>query len=206
LFKFFRLIYIQWIFARYGLDKLIVSLPLFSSIRFIPYLNPFNWWRRKDYERGEAIRLALQELGPIFVKFGQALSTRRDLLPDDISDELAMLQDKVPPFSGQLAQTIVEQTLNQPIDDLFQSFDNTPLASASIAQVHAATLHDGTEVVVKILRPNIHKNIKRDVSLMVAVAKFIHRAFPEARRLRPMDVVREFDKTIHDELDYKEEE
>jgi ubiquinone biosynthesis protein len=203
--KLFRILHIQMIFARYGLDNILSDVPALSFLRFIAYLNPFNWFRRERHPRGEAVRLALQELGPIFVKFGQALSTRRDLFPDDIADELAKLQDKVPAFSSKKAIEIIEASLGKPVDELFAQFDRQPLASASIAQVHVATLHNGDEVVVKVLRPSVRKAIKRDVALLYSVARLIEKYGRDTKRLRPVDVIAEFDKTIHDELDFMRE-
>lgn len=203
--KFIRLIHIQFIIARYGLDQLVFALPAFSAIRFLSYLNPFNWYRSKSYSQGQALRLALQTLGPIFVKFGQALSTRRDLLPDDIADELALLQDQVPPFSGVLAKAMAEQALNAPLSQHFSYFDIEPLASASIAQVHAAQLLNGKEVVIKILRPDIKKIIKRDVGLLYSLANLIDKYWDRARRLRPVEIVKEFEKTLMAELDLQRE-
>lgn len=196
-----RLIHINFILARHGLDKVILSLHLFAPLRFLIYLNLWNWFRPKSYQRGAAIRMALQDLGPIFVKFGQALSTRRDLLPDDIANELAKLQDKVPPFCSEKACALVEKAYGMNIDDVFSHFTKKPLASASIAQVHAATLHSGEEVVVKIVRPDIEKRIKRDIELLILLAEFAERYIPEARRLRSRDAVCEFKTTLNDELD-----
>jgi ubiquinone biosynthesis protein len=143
----------------------------------------------------------LEDLGPIFVKFGQALSTRRDLLSDDVADELAKLQDQVPPFSGDQAKKTIEASLGGPIEEFFSHFDETPLASASIAQVHAATLLDGTDVVIKVLRPEIRKHIQRDLELLHLIADMAHRYWEDGRRLRPREVVADYETTILDELD-----
>jgi len=151
------------------------------------------------------LKEALQELGPIFIKFGQVMSTRRDLLPQDIADELAHLQDQVAPFPGTQARTIVEQALQQPVAELFQRFDESPLASASIAQVHAAQLFDGTEVVVKVLRPGIRAMIERDLSLLRGLAATTERFWKSSRRYRPIEVVAEIEKTLLDELDLMRE-
>lgn len=202
----FRVLHISWVLLRHGLDEVILAAHLFRGIRFFRFLSPFFWasaGRRPAY--GERIRRSLEDLGPIFVKFGQMVSTRRDLLPDDIADELARLQDRVPPFSGQIAVTQIEKSLGQKISDVFLEFDETPLASASIAQVHTATLLDGTEVVVKVLRPRIEKIIRRDVSLLTTIAKLAQRYSKEAKRLRPVEVADEFRKTIFDELDLMRE-
>jgi ubiquinone biosynthesis protein len=143
----------------------------------------------------------LEDLGPIFVKFGQTLSTRRDLLPDDIAEELIKLQDRVPAFPGSDAKAIVEQALGQPVSLVFAEFEETPLASASVAQVHAARLHDGQDVVVKVLRPGIEKQIRSDIALLYELARLAQRFWSDAKRLRPIEVVAEFEKTILDELD-----
>jgi ubiquinone biosynthesis protein len=151
--------------------------------------------------RGERLRKALEDLGPIFVKFGQILSTRQDLLPPDIGEELSKLQDNVPPFSSELSRQLIEAALEKPIDEIFSELDSTPLAAASVAQVHAATLLDGKDVVVKVLRPGIDKVIHKDVAVLYTLAKLANKYWKEAKRLRPIEVVNEFDKTIHDELD-----
>jgi ubiquinone biosynthesis protein len=199
-----RLFHIGWVMMKHGLDELLLATPLFRPIRFVRY---FMWWTwvRRPAPRGERIRRTLEELGPIFVKFGQILSTRRDLLPDDIAAELAKLQDRVPPFPGQVARGIIEKAYRQPIQEAFADFDETPIASASIAQVHAARLPDGHEVVVKVVRPDIAPVIRRDISLMYILADQIQRYWSEGRRLRPREVVAEFEKTILDELDLMRE-
>lgn len=203
--KLLRLIHINYILAKHGLDNIIVSIRLFTPLRFLVLLNPWNWFRRHKFNRGKSIRLALEELGPIYVKFGQALSTRRDLLPADIADELAKLQDKVPPFCGKLAQQLIEKEFACRIEDILVNFDQQPLASASIAQVHTAKLYNGKDVVVKILRPKIKQHIERDLDLLYLLAKMAERYLPEGYRLRATEVVREFDHTIHDELDLMRE-
>jgi len=202
----FRIFHISWVLLRHGLDEVILEAHLFRGIRFFRFLSPFYWiaiGRRPSY--GERIRLSLEDLGPIFIKFGQMVSTRRDLLPDDIADELAKLQDNVPPFSSTIAINQIEQAFEQPISELFLNFDETPLAAASIAQVHAATLLNGKEVVVKILRPKIEKIIQRDVNLLTTIAKLAQRFSKDGKRLRPVEVADEFRKTIFDELDLMRE-
>jgi ubiquinone biosynthesis protein len=200
-----RLFHINRVLVRHGLDELIFAAHLLRPLRFFYYLAPWNWARRTDQPRGVRIRLALEELGPIFVKFGQILSTRPDLLPDDIARELAKLQDQVPPFSGVLARQIVEKAYGRSVADAFKSFDEQPLASASIAQVHAAQLKDGREVIVKVVRPGIARTIRRDIELLYTLAGLAERYWPEARRLRPREVVAEYEKTIFDELDLQRE-
>ncbi|WP_297527962.1 ubiquinone biosynthesis regulatory protein kinase UbiB [Thiohalobacter sp.] len=199
--QLWRVLNINRVLVANGLDEIVFATHLFRPIRFLLYLAPWNWLPRKYPPRGVRIRRALEQLGPIFVKFGQILSTRRDLLPDDIADELAQLQDRVPPFPGDQARRLIEKSLGRPVQAVFAAFDETPLASASIAQVHAARLHDGREVVVKVVRPNIKPVIRRDVSLLYYVAQLAERYSAEARRLHPVDIVAEFETTILDELD-----
>lgn len=197
--------HINFVLAKHGLDNIILSIRLFAPLRFLIYCNPWNWFRAEEFNAGIALRHALEDLGPIFVKFGQALSTRRDLLPPEIVEELLLLQDRVPPFAEKKALQIIEQVFKKPIHDIFLTFESTPLASASIAQVHAAKLPDGTDVVVKILRPDILKTIRNDVSLMYAVANLATKYWPDSKRLRPVEVVAEFERSIIDELDFMRE-
>lgn len=196
-----RLFRIRRIFIRYGLDELVLALPLFRPFRYLHRLSPAGWRSPHRGPRAVRIRQALEDLGPIYVKFGQAVSTRRDLLADDIADELEKLQDRVPPFPSPAARQIIEAELGQPLEAIFSEFSDAPLASASIAQVHAARLKTGEEVVVKVLRPDIQAQIRGDVALMYAVARLLTRFAREAQRLRPLEVVAEFEKTILDELD-----
>jgi ubiquinone biosynthesis protein len=201
-----RLLEIQRVLLRHGLDDYVRATHLYRPLRFVLYLSPGMWFQsRRGQSRGERLRLALEELGPIFVKFGQAVSTRRDLLPPDIADELAKLQDRVPPFPGAIARTLIEASLGQPLDTAFASFEEQPLAAASIAQVHAARLPAGSEVVVKVLRPGMHAVIRRDLEVLHALAELAQRYWSEGRRLRPREVVAEYQKTVLDELDLMRE-
>ncbi|MEH6502497.1 MAG: ubiquinone biosynthesis regulatory protein kinase UbiB [Cycloclasticus sp.] len=197
----FRLIRIQRVLLRYGLDEFVFKLHLFRPLRYLTYLSPSYWLGRRNEPRGERIRKALEDLGPIFVKFGQILSTRQDLLPADIGEELSKLQDNVPPFADELARQIIEKSLERPIEEVFAEFSESPLASASVAQVHTAKLHTGEDVVVKVLRPGIDKIIDADVALLYTLAELANKYWSEAKRLKPLEVVQEFDHTIHDELD-----
>jgi ubiquinone biosynthesis protein len=192
------------VLARHRLDELLLELPplkLARVVRLIP------WGRRgvRELPRGARLRMALEELGPIYVKFGQILSTRRDLLPPDIADELAELQDAVPPFPSDQARAIVERELGKPIDELYASFESDPMASASIAQVHGAVLKDGREVVVKVVRPGIEARIRDDLELLGALARLARRYHPEGERIRPNELVEEFERFIFDELDMQRE-
>ena len=196
-----RLLRIYWVLITHGLDDLVLKTRLFRPIRFLIFFSPYNWLNRKAEPRGYRIRRALEDLGPIYVKFGQALSTRKDLLPDDISDELVKLQDRVPPFSTDLARAIIEKELGMSIDSAFAEFDSEPMASASVAQVHSAILHNGQQVVVKVLRPDIEERIQSDMGLIYEVARLAERFWPDARRLHPVEVVAEFERTTLDELD-----
>jgi len=203
--QLYRLFFINRILIRHNLDELIYAIPAFRPLRFIYHLSPWNWKKKERAPRAERIREALEDLGPVFVKFGQILSTRRDLLPDDLANELAKLQDDVPPFSSIEARKIIEASLDQPISTLFSSFDETPLASASIAQVHTATLPTGEDVIVKVVRPGIEKTIRHDIDLMYLIARMVHRFSDFGKRLRPVEVVEEYEKTIIDELDLARE-
>ncbi len=201
----FHLARINMVLLRHGLDEIILATRLFRPFRWLGYLMPWRWVRRHQENRGVRIRRALEDLGPLFVKFGQILSTRRDLLPPDVADELSYLQDRVPPFSAAEARRIIERAYDQPLTNVFQRFDDHPIASASIAQVHGARLHDGREVVVKVVRPDIDRIINRDLDLMHTFAALAQRYWPLGRRLRPLEVVAEFEKNLHDELDLMRE-
>jgi ubiquinone biosynthesis protein len=197
-----RLLQIQRALVRHGLDDFVRATHLYRPFRFLVYLSPWTWFQRSiGVARGERLRLALEELGPIFVKFGQALSTRRDLLPADIADELAKLQDRVPPFDSAVAMASIEKSFGLALGDIFGSFETKPLAAASIAQVHVAALKDGREVVVKILRPGMREIIDLDLEVLHYLAELADEYWGEARRLRPVELVREYRKTILDELD-----
>lgn len=198
-----RLLSIQRVLVRHGLDEVITATHFLRPLRFLFYLFP----RAKDVSDplGKRIRLALQELGPIFVKFGQAVSTRRDLLPTDVADELAMLQDRVPAFPADQAVTILENIYGKSVDDVFSRFDREPFAAASIAQVHTAALPDGTEVIVKLLRPGVRELIERDLDVMYALAGLADKYWEHGKRLRPLELVAEYEKTIFDELDLMRE-
>ncbi len=197
----FRLFRIQWILMRHGLDELVLNTHLFRSIRYLMVFSPYFWLAKKKETRGIRIRKALEDLGAIYVKFGQALSTRKDLLPDDIADELVKLQDRVPPFPNEVAKNVIEKALGMSIDLAFAEFSPTPLASASVAQVHSAKLHTGEDVVVKVLRPDVEKRIVSDIALLYELAKFAERFWSNAKRLRAVEVVAEFERTTLDELD-----
>lgn len=201
-----RLLEIQRTLVRHGLDDFVRATHLYRPFRFLVYLSPWTWFQRSaGTTRGMRLRLALEELGPIFVKFGQALSTRRDLLPVDIADELALLQDRVPPFDSAVAVATIEAAFGARLGEVFAQFEHTPLAAASIAQVHAAKLKDGAEVVVKILRPGMRAVIERDLEVLEALAALADQYWEQSRRLRPREVVAEYRRTILDELDLMRE-
>ena len=197
-----RLLQIQRALVKNGLDDFVRATHLYRPFRFLVYLSPWTWFQRSvGVTRGERLRLALEGLGPIFVKFGQAVSTRRDLLPSDIADELAKLQDSVPPFDSAVAIASIEKAFGLTLGDIFGSFEPKPLAAASIAQVHVASLKDGREVVVKILRPGMREIIDLDLEVLDTLARLADEYWVDARRLRPIELVREYRKTILDELD-----
>ncbi|HFB64562.1 MAG TPA: ubiquinone biosynthesis regulatory protein kinase UbiB [Aeromonadales bacterium] len=203
--RLLRVYRIQSVMLHYGLDEFLKGTRLHKFTRLLHLLQPFNTRRLKQAGRGERLRMAMQELGPVFIKFGQLLSTRKDMFPDDITEELAYLQDRVEPFAGTLAQSIIEQSLGAPIAELFAEFEVTPLASASIAQVHGATLNSGEDVVIKLLRPDVERCITRDLDLLEGLAQLIHNNYREARRMRLPEVVADYRKTIFDELDLRRE-
>jgi ubiquinone biosynthesis protein len=197
--RLFRGLFIVWTVLRFGLDELVLSSFEKPWIRLLTRIVSVG--RNLRAPRGERLREALESLGPIFVKFGQVMSTRRDLLPPDIADELARLQDRVPPFESALAVAIIEKAFGKPLASIFATFDQTPIASASIAQVHFATLPDGKEVAVKVLRPSMKVAIEKDLALMKMMAGWVENASADGKRLKPREVVAEFDKYLHDELD-----
>ncbi|KAA1189753.1 ubiquinone biosynthesis regulatory protein kinase UbiB [Pseudohalioglobus sediminis] len=196
-----RLAKIYRTIGEYRLDELVDAAHLPALPRTLLRMSPWRLRAVPDMPRGERLRKALEDLGPVFIKFGQMLSTRRDLLPEDIADQLARLQDDVPPFPPQQAINIIERALGKPVADLFAQFETEPMASASVAQVHAATLHSGESVVVKVVRPDIEPVIQQDLALMFTLAKLVNRYVPDGHRLRPVEVVSDYKLTILDELD-----
>jgi ubiquinone biosynthesis protein len=203
--QFTRMLKISAILSRYELDEFLEATHLYRPMRLLRLVTPWGRSGLADKPRGERLRLALTEMGPIYVKFGQIISTRRDLVAQDIADELALLQDQVPPFPGAEAQSIIEAALKKPVSELFGSFELEPLASASIAQVHAATLPDGREVVVKVVRPGISRLIRRDIDLLMAIAGLAEKYWETGSRVKPTEFVREFETFIFDELDMTRE-
>ena len=197
----YRLVVINFTMARFGLDEIILTMHFFRPLWLLGLINPFNWFRSSTLTQAERLRLCIESLGPIFIKFGQMLSTRRDLLPDDIVNELEKLLDRVPPFPLDQARAIVEQQLGMSIDQAFQSFDDNLVASASIAQIYQAQLKSGEDVVVKIVRPNIEQQIRQDIDVLTLLARMADRYWNEAQRIKPLQIVHEFEKTIFNELD-----
>ncbi len=203
--QFGRLLRITQIFVRHDLDEFVQALHLFRPYRLMLRLMPWRWFRSSPAPRARRLREAREELGPVFVKFGQLLSTRPDLLPEDIAEELSRLQDRVPPLPGAQAIEVIEGAYGGKLDHYLRAFDPQPAASASVAQVHFAELPDGTPVAVKVLRPGIGVVIERDLALLYALAGLAQRYWPDARRLRPIEVVDEYSRTIHAELDLMRE-
>lgn len=201
--SFFRLLTILRTVLRYGLDQMALdgAANIFDSRLLNTLLALSRVGRRPKAPRGERLRMALEDLGPIFVKFGQVLSTRRDVLPEDIADELAKLQDSVPPFDSKTAVKKIEASLGASIAEIFSEFDETPVASASIAQVHFGKLRNGREVAIKVLRPGMLEIIEQDLGLLKRIAQFVARFSSDGRRLKPVENVEEFDMYLHDELD-----
>ena len=200
-----RLISINFTLARFGLDEVILSMHFFRPLYLLGLINPFNWFRSNELSQAQRLRLCIEDLGPIFIKFGQMMATRRDLFGDEITDELEKLLDRVPPFPLQQARAIVEQQLGEPIEQAFKHFDDQQIASASIAQVYAAELHDGQQVIVKIVRPGIEEQIRKDIEVLMLLARMADRYWSEAKRIKPVQVVREFETTILNELDLMRE-
>jgi ubiquinone biosynthesis protein len=197
-----RIIRVCW---KYRLDTFLENDALPGFWRSATRLPPLRWLPVPTESRAVRLRRSLEDLGPIFIKFGQLLSTRRDLLAADLADELSRLQDAVAPFPGREARLIIERALGKPVDQLFAGFDEQPLASASVAQVHAATLFDGSQVVVKVIRPGIERTIRQDLGLLYTLARWLHRFHPDGRRLRPREVVRDYETIVLDELDLQRE-
>ncbi len=201
--QIFHLLRIARVMRKHGLDQFLSAVHLFWPWTFLLKLVPVT--RKRDFPRGERLRMALEELGPVFVKFGQILSTRPDLLADDIARSLTRLQDQVPPFPGESAIRIIEQAYGDKLENHFRSFETESAASASVAQVHYAELHDGSEVVVKVIRPGIEEMINRDLALLHTLAGMADRYWSQGKRLKPKEIVADYDKTIHDELDLMRE-
>jgi ubiquinone biosynthesis protein len=201
--RLYRLIVILWVALRFGLDEFLLGHERVRLLRVLTQRALF--WRRLDAPRAVRLRRALETLGPIFVKFGQVLSTRRDLLPTDLADELAKLQDRVPPFPSALVREVLERNYGKRIEEVFAAFDLEATASASVAQVHFATLPDGTQAAVKVLRPGIGPVIRHDVALLYSAAGLLEWAWREGKRLKPREVVAEFEKHLEDELDLMRE-
>ncbi len=199
--RLFRLIAINFTAARFGLDQIVLSIHFFRPLYLLGLINPFNWFRDRSQSQAVRLRMCIETLGPIFIKFGQALSTRRDLLGDEVTDELEKLLDRVPPFAWPEAKAILENQLGAPLDSIFEEFDNQEIASASIAQVYAARLIGGDEVVVKIVRPGIERRIRQDIEVLLMLARLAENYWEEAPRVKPLQVVREFETTILNELD-----
>ena len=201
--RLFRLVKILSVSLRFGLEEFVLGHERVRGLRAL--VRGLLFWRRLDQPRAVRLRLALEALGPIFVKFGQVLSTRRDLLPPDLADELAKLQDRVPPFPADEVTAVLLKVYRRPVDQVFQQFDRTPIASASVAQVHIARLHDGREVAVKVLRPGIARVIAHDLALLDAGATLVQALWADGKRLKPHEVVGEFAKHLEVELDLMRE-
>ena len=197
----FRIIQIIYLFLKYDVDKMLVDSDIVSSKKYF-YILPWNWFRRKPVKNiPEKIRNMFEELGPIFVKLGQVISTRKDLLAEPIAKELSKLQDHVRPFSAEVSKNIVESELKSKITDIFQSFTTKPLASASIAQVHEAKLKDGSDIIVKVVRPGIKKEIEKDLLLMKRIAKYLTSLSDEFRRMHLIEIVNDYEILVYDETD-----
>lgn len=200
-----RFIKIAIIWQRYGLDETLFVIPWLKPLRFVLWLNPLSWFARRNKSYPQRLCLALEALGPLAVKFGQLLSTRSDLFTPEIANALASLQDKVKPFESKIAQKLIEQSLEQPIDKVFAHFDLQPLASASIAQVHAGQLHTGEDVIIKVLRPNINKIIEQDIGLLYRIAKLLEKYLKRTRKMHLVGIVKELDRSLSNEIDLRHE-
>ena len=197
----FRIIQIIYLFLKYDVDKMLVDSDIVSNKKYF-YILPWNWFRRKPVKNiPEKIRSMLEELGPIFVKLGQVISTRKDLLAEPIAKELSKLQDHVKPFPAEVSKSIVESELKYKITDIFQSFTTEPLASASIAQVHEAKLKDGSDIIVKVVRPGIKKEIEKDLLLMKRIAKYLTSLSDEFKRMHLIEIVNDYEILVYDETD-----
>ena len=203
--KLRRMIRIVWVICRYRLDDFIPSSALPLALRILLIFAPWHFFPRPKLHGSERLRLALEELGPIFIKFGQLLSTRKDLLSDAFATELKKLQDQVPPFDQKTSIALIEKGLKHPIAEVFSRFDEEVMASASIAQVHSARLPNGQEVIIKVIRPNIEKTIRQDISLMKLMAYGLENYWSEGKRLKPQQIVADYERTIFDELDLQRE-
>ena len=203
--RILRLLVIQYTLVKYGLDEIILATPLFSPIKYVHYLLPWNWFSKQTVPRAVRLRQMLESLGPIYVKLGQLLSTRKDLIPEDIAIELEKLQDKVKPFSSKQAKAIIEKAYNDKLESIFTDFEAEPLASASIAQAHSARLKNGQEVIVKVIRPNIERQIQKDFDLIQLIARQTEKYYPESRIFGFTSIVAELKKTLIHELDLKRE-
>ncbi len=200
--KIIRFFTIQYILLKHGLDSIVFTHPAFAPLRWTKIFMPWRWFKSEKLPEPETLRKALTELGPIFIKFGQILSTRKDLIPEAFVIELAKLQDDVPPFDGALAKAIIEKRLGCPLEDVFNDFNLTPLACASIAQVHTATLKEtGDAIIIKVLRPGVGALIKRDVALLKAIVKGLKQTFPSLAQFKPVEMVEEFEYTLVHEVD-----
>lgn len=203
--QFLRILAIQRVLIKYGLDEIIFATHFFRPFRFIFYILPWNWFGRTKGPRAVRMRMMLEELGPIYVKLGQILSTRRDLVPEDLVNEFAKLQDDVAPFPGKVARKIIEEAYGCKLDEVFLEFDENPLASASVAQVHCATLKDGRDFIIKVIRPDIEILIRKDLNLLNLLAEKAEKYYPKGKALRFTGVVEEFEKTLFNELDLQRE-
>lgn len=203
--RFLRSLKIIHTLIRFRLDTFVEQLPLPWYLKLLLYILPWRYLVTVKGTRAERLRMALESLGPVFIKFGQMLSTRRDLLPSDVANELKKLQDRVPPFAGEQAVKRIESALGASVAELFAEFSVAPMASASVAQVHEATLLTGESVIVKVIRPGIDATIRKDIALLYTLAQLVQMLWVEGRRLRPVEVVAEYEQSLIDELDLRKE-